>query len=91
MAIFHAPSNRESCVIVTVSKWGNSLGLRIPRGIASDANLAEGSSVDVRIEKGRIVIEPVHSSSLEELLARVTPANRHGDEWHVPPVGGEAL
>jgi antitoxin MazE len=78
-------------VIVTVSKWGNSLGLRIPRGIASDANLSEGSSVDVRLEKGRIVIEPVNSSSLEELLARVTPENRHGDEWQTPPVGGEAL
>ena len=61
----------------TVSKWGNSLGLRIPRGLAEDAGLAEGSVVELRVEDGRLVAEPVAIENLETVLAKVTPKNRH--------------
>ena len=59
----------------TVSRWGNSLGLRIPRGIAEDAGLAEGSLLDLRVENGRLIAEPVVVEDLESLLAKVTPKN----------------
>jgi antitoxin MazE len=61
----------------TVSRWGNSLGLRIPRGIAEDAGLAEGSLLDLRVENGRLIAEPVVVENLESLLAKVTPKNVH--------------
>jgi antitoxin MazE len=73
-----------------VSKWGNSLGIRIPRGVAEDARVAEGSAVDVRVEEGCIVIEPLGSERLTTLLARITADNRHGEQLADAPMGREA-
>jgi antitoxin MazE len=30
-----------------VAKWGNSLAVRIPAGVASDLNLKEGDEIDI--------------------------------------------
>ena len=64
-------------MIVSVSKWGNSLGVRIPKEVASRLGLRNGSPVDVVAEHGRIVISPRRPRfTLEELLANVTPEIR---------------
>jgi antitoxin MazE len=74
----------------TISKWGNSLGLRIPRGLAEDAGLAEGSLVELRVEDGRLVAEPVTVENLEALLSKVTAKNRHDELFIDSPRGREA-
>ena len=74
----------------TISKWGNSLGLRIPRGLAEDAGLAEGSLVEFRVENGRLVAEPVTVENLEALLSKVTAKNRHDELFVDSPRGREA-
>ena len=74
----------------TICRWGNSLGLRIPRGLAEDAGLAEGSVVELRVQDGRIVAEPVAVEKLESLLARVTPKNRPKELFIDSPRGREA-
>ena len=38
----------------TVSKWGNSLALRLPRHVAEVVKLVEGSTVCVEIEDGSL-------------------------------------
>jgi antitoxin MazE len=43
---------------VRVARWGNSLGLRIPKDIAQRAGLREGARVDVDVEGDRIVVSP---------------------------------
>ena len=91
MNIFDDHPCQEPVVVVTVSKWGNSLGVRLPRGIAEDARLSEGSVVDVRVEKGNIILEPVSAPSLDDLLKRVTDSNRHGDILPATPTGRESL
>ncbi len=72
-----------------VSKWGNSLGLRIPRGLAEDAGLIEGSPIDLRVENGRLIVEPVTVEKLDALLARVTAKNLHGEFLVDAPRGRE--
>jgi antitoxin MazE len=57
----------------TVRKWGNSLGVRIPSGVAADARLEEGAQVEITLRGGELVIVPV--LSLAELVARITPDN----------------
>jgi antitoxin MazE len=57
----------------TVRKWGNSLGVRIPAGVAADVRLEEGAEVELTIRGGELVIVPV--LSLAELVARITPDN----------------
>jgi antitoxin MazE len=76
----------------TVSKWGNSLALRIPREVAEAAHWTEGTAVRFRVEEGgSVTVAPRRPRyELSELLARVTPENRHEPvEWG-PPVGDEA-
>jgi antitoxin MazE len=72
-----------------VRRWGNSLGVRIPRALA-EGRLEEGTEVDISTAGGAILIEPVGPSySLEQLLARVTPDNVHAETDVGEPVGRE--
>ncbi len=73
----------------TISKWGNSLGLRIPRGLAEDVGLVEGSVIDLRVEDGRLVAEPVAVENLDSLLAKVTAKNLHRELFVDSPRGRE--
>ena len=82
-------SSGESTMRATICKWGNSLGLRIPRGLAEDAGLAEGSVVELRLEDGRLIAEPVAVEKLGALLAMVTPKNRHRELLVDSPRGRE--
>jgi len=45
-----------------IQKWGNSLGLRIPRSFAAEAQVAEGATVDLSVENAghrpAVVISP---------------------------------
>jgi len=76
-------------MLVTVSRWGNSLAIRVPRGIAEDAGIVEGAAVDVRVEDGKIVAEPLARPTLDALLAAVTPENLHSAQLDDSPAGGE--
>jgi antitoxin MazE len=52
-----------------VTKWGNSLALRLPRPIATDARLHEGTQVDLRLEGGFLIVRPARPKyKLSELL-----------------------
>ena len=74
----------------SVARWGNSLALRLPRGIAEQAHLSEGSPVTLAVENGRIIIESARPRYvLADLLAQMTPEHRHGEVDWGAPVGGE--
>jgi antitoxin MazE len=74
-----------------VVKWGNSLGLRIPKAIAEEVPVKEGSAVELLLEDGGLVIRLVESKPavLEQLLAGVTTDNLHGEFDTGGAVGGE--
>ena len=74
-----------------VQKWGNSLGIRIPKGLAVETGLVPGSQVELSVDEGRLVVEPVAVASyaLEELLAGITEGNRHDGVELGPAVGNE--
>jgi len=63
----------------TVQKWGNSLALRIPRSVAKDIRLHQGSVVDMTLVAGKIVVKPRRQRhyTLTQLLRGVTKRNRH--------------
>lgn len=64
---------------VQISKWGNSLGLRVPRDVAARVGLIEGTRVDIEAsDDGRIIITRSRRRfTLEELLAGMTPECEH--------------
>jgi antitoxin MazE len=73
-----------------VSKWGNSLGLRIPKSVAREAQLDEGDTVQVSVDNGAIVIRPSRRRySLDDLVRRITPKNRHVETHWGGPLGDE--
>lgn len=74
-----------------VQKWGNSLGLRIPKAFAEDTGVMAGSEVELEVQDGRLLVTPVArpTYSLESLLADVTPENLHSEVDLGEPVGNE--
>lgn len=68
-------------MLTKIQKWGNSLGLRIPKSLAEDARVEAGSQIDITLDGDQLVIRPVRTSSyqLDEFLSRVTRANRHNE------------
>lgn len=78
-------------MLATVSKWGNSRALRIPKELALESGLDFGSKVKLILEGGELRIVPVKEPryTLEELVAQITPENRHEEVDWGPPVGKE--
>lgn len=74
---------------VEVQKWGNSAAVRVPALALKDAGMQVGQSLELRVEGGRLVIEPA-AESLEDLLAKMTPENQHGLALEGSAVGAEA-
>lgn len=66
---------------VQIQKWGNSLALRIPKSFAVESKIKQGSSVEVSLESGKIIVFPIAEEeiSLDEMLAQITPENLHGE------------
>lgn len=75
----------------TISKWGNSLAVRIPLSIAKQASLGEGDCVSLSLDRdGGIVLRPTRRKyELSDLVARITPRNRHRQTDWGPPQGEE--
>ncbi len=74
-----------------IQKWGNSLGVRIPRPLAAEARVDEGAIVDMSLERGRLLIRPVRARRyvLRRLLDGVNARNRHGEVSTGAAVGRE--
>ena len=75
-----------------VKKWGNSAAVRIPASVLAAAHLELDQAVDVREERGRIVIEPKRQQAftLAELVDGITADNVHATIDTGAPAGCEA-
>lgn len=64
-----------------IQKWGNSLGIRIPKPVIEKLKLTENSEVEVEHKDGAIIIFPVKKKfSLEALVGGITKDNCHKEE-----------
>lgn len=71
-------------------KWGKSLAVRIPKSILKQSNLREGEEIKIRVENGHIWLQPLSKRpSLEALVEKITPENRHSARDWGTPVGDE--
>lgn len=75
-----------------IQRWGNSLGLRIPRSFAQEAGVGAGSEVDLSIRDGDLVVKPARRRKyrLKDLLRKITAKNVHAEVDTGGPVGKEA-
>jgi len=74
-----------------VQMWGNSLAVRIPRDIMESADLEEGDFVGVSLKEDRIIIKQVSGKkeTLQDVVRKITPLNRHKEVSWGKPVGNE--
>ena len=73
---------------INVTKWGNSLGVRIPRILANKLGIHEGTPVDVSIQDCHILISKEYS--LKSLMDQVTSENIHKEIQVGPACGKES-
>ena len=72
-----------------IQKWGNSLGLRLPRNLTGELHLVDGSSVELLVEDGKIILLPKKKSSLRDKLKLISEDNLHGEVTTGHNVGNE--
>jgi antitoxin MazE len=66
------------------------LDVRIPKAIAEQARLRQGDAILIEALEGHIELRPPgRIPTLEELVAQITPENRHGEIDWGPAVGKE--
>lgn len=74
----------------TIQKWGNSLGMRLPKELAETFNLKAGSRVIFVYQGNSFKVEPqtkikIPKYTLKGMVAGITPKNRHKEfDWGKP-------
>jgi antitoxin MazE len=78
---------------IQIQKWGNSLGLRIPKSFAKEIQIDQGTIVEISLEDGRIVITPSNKPKykLEDLLSGINKNNIHKEVKTGAIVGKEKI
>lgn len=73
----------------TIQKWGNSLGIRIPKLFAKQLELNDGSQVEMVQEGNKIIIYPYIRESLGEKLKKIKTKNIHSEISTGDRIGNE--
>ena len=73
-------------MVTKIQRWGNSQGLRVSKEVLEKVHMAIGDAVDVKVQKGAILIQPVRQLrgkySLRELVAQMPKNYSPGqEEW----------
>jgi len=81
---------------VAFQKWGNSLALRVPKAFADEIGASDGKAAEMTVNDGKLIVEIKRPRrrkpryTLDELVAGITPDNRHEEIDWGPAVGNEA-
>lgn len=67
-----------------IQKWGNSVGVRIPKVIIEKANLSINSEIEIECKNQKIIIfskkKPIR---LKDLLSQITEDNLHTEDSYM--------
>lgn len=70
---------------IKAAKWGNSLGVRIPKDLARQAQISEGDEIKIECQGNKLIITPVKKPkqyTLEELLKGMSEEHLHSEiDW----------
>jgi len=65
----------------TVSRWGASLAIRIPKPVAEQWGVREGVVVEIVPRRGEVILRK-RRYDLKDLVAAITDDNLHGEvDW----------
>ena len=77
---------RNGAMITRISKWGNSLAVRIPKPFLDELGLVDGAEVEMTVRDGRLIVAAAgREYALEDLVGGITAENRHREsDWGRP-------
>jgi antitoxin MazE len=79
----------------TVQKWGNSLGLRIPKALVEELGVCSGARVKLKMKGKALTVTVVPASAktvrydLRDLTAKISAKNKHREIELGAPAGVE--
>lgn len=83
---------------LTLSKWGNAQGVRLPKDMREQVGMADGSRIEATVKDGAIVLRPIHANvriirvpRLADVFRDRTEEYKAAEELDGPTVGKEAL
>lgn len=71
-----------------MARWGSSLAVRIPKPIAEQWGVREGSCIEM-VSRGEQLVMRKRAYDLAELVARISPETRHPEVDTGSPLGQE--
>ncbi len=73
---------------VTLSKWGNSLAVRVPKDVAELAGFQEGQALELTLE-GQSIVLSKKRYDIEEMVRDMEGKEPHPLEFDDAPRGSE--
>ena len=85
----HSNSTGRLDMLSKIQKWGNSQGIRIPKGILEDSKIEIGEDVDISLVNGTIVIKKSTTIRgryrIEDLVAKMPKGQESSEvDWGDP-------
>ncbi len=75
-------------MLTKIQKWGNSQGVRLPKGVLQGAGIDVGAEVEIVVKDGSILINPVRKIRgkyrLEDLVKRAPKGSVGEVDWGKP-------
>jgi antitoxin MazE len=69
----------------TISSWGNSQGLRFPKGIMKELHLSIGDKMKILVENQKIILEPIKGSrekyNINDLVSKLPDNYKASEEF----------
>ncbi|WP_420632905.1 AbrB/MazE/SpoVT family DNA-binding domain-containing protein [Candidatus Palauibacter sp.] len=72
-----------------IARWGSSLAVRIPKPVAEQWGVHEGSRIEM-VPRGDRLVMRKKAYDLTEMLTRITPETLHSEVDTGPALGEEA-
>lgn len=73
---------------VTIARWGNSLGMRIPKGVIEQENIKEGDRMMIEASEGTLVIHKIRTIKkykLQHIIGSFQPVEEAPEvKWGAP-------
>ncbi|KAB7789687.1 AbrB/MazE/SpoVT family DNA-binding domain-containing protein [Bifidobacterium leontopitheci] len=83
---------------LTLSKWGNAQGVRLPKDMREQVGMTDGSRVEATVKDGAIVLRPIHTNvriirvpRLADVFRNRTEEYKTTEELSGPAIGRETL
>lgn len=73
----------------TISRWGNSLGVRLPKDALDRAHLHEGDTVSIELSQNGLLLRAAVALDIESLVSKITLENLHVEMSTGSAVGNE--